>query len=73
MTTSASLAAAFLTAARFGFGQPQRAEVLDFCAEHGIGAEVEFISADQVNEAFARVPALAYVPGRFVVDTATLA
>lgn len=47
--------------------------MLDFCAEHGIGAEVEFISADQVNEAFARVPALAYVPGRFVVDTATLA
>ena len=30
-------------------------EMLDFCAEHGIGAEIEMISADQINEAYDRV------------------
>ncbi|WP_237710562.1 hypothetical protein [Saccharopolyspora spinosa] len=30
-------------------------DMLDFCAEHGIGAEIERISADQVNAAFDRV------------------
>ncbi|MFE6508209.1 NAD(P)-dependent alcohol dehydrogenase [Nocardioides sp. NPDC057767] len=46
-------------------------EMLDFCAEHGIGADVEVISADQVNEAYARVLA-SDVRYRFVIDTATL-
>ncbi|KRE53843.1 hypothetical protein ASG70_12190 [Phycicoccus sp. Soil748] len=39
---------------------------------HGIGAEVEVISADQVNEANQRVLA-SDVRYRFVIDTATLA
>ncbi|MFD7075311.1 NAD(P)-dependent alcohol dehydrogenase [Nocardioides sp. NPDC059952] len=47
-------------------------EMLDFCAEHGIGSEVEVIAADQINEAYARVLA-SDVRYRFVIDTATLA
>ncbi len=47
-------------------------EVLDFCAGHGIGALVETVRADQVDEAFERVVA-SDVRYRFVVDTATLA
>lgn len=29
--------------------------MLDFCAQHGIGADVEVVRADQINEAFERV------------------
>ena len=47
-------------------------EMLDFCAEHGIGAEVEVIGADQINEAYQRVLA-SDVRYRFVIDTSTLA
>ena len=47
-------------------------EMLDFCAEHGFGAEIEVIAADQVNEAWERVLA-SDVRYRFVIDTATLA
>jgi len=47
-------------------------EMLDFCAEHGIGSEVETISADRVNEAWERVLA-SDVRYRFVIDAATLA
>ena len=46
-------------------------EMLDFCAEHDIAAEVEVISADQINEAYERVLA-SDVRYRFVIDTATL-
>lgn len=46
-------------------------EMLDFCAEHGIGAEIELIAADQVNAAWERVLA-SDVRYRFVIDTATL-
>ncbi|MBZ5736903.1 NAD(P)-dependent alcohol dehydrogenase [Nocardioides sp. GBK3QG-3] len=46
-------------------------EMLDFCAEHGLGAEIEVISADQVNEAYERVLA-SDVRYRFVIDTSTL-
>src|SRR4051794_4100204 len=46
-------------------------EMLDFCAEHGIGTEVEVIAADRVNEAYERVMA-SDVRYRFVIDTATL-
>ena len=46
-------------------------EMLDFCAEHRIGAEIEVIAADQVNEAYERVLA-SDVRYRFVIDTATL-
>ncbi|HEX2076025.1 MAG TPA: NAD(P)-dependent alcohol dehydrogenase [Geodermatophilus sp.] len=47
-------------------------EMLDFCAEHGIGAEVEVIDADRIDEAYDRVVA-SDVRYRFVIDTATMA
>lgn len=47
-------------------------EMLDFCAVRGIGAEVEVIGADQIDEAYDRVVA-SDVRYRFVIDTATLA
>ena len=47
-------------------------EMLDFCAEHDLGAEVEVISADKVNEAYERVLA-SDIRYRFVIDTSTLA
>jgi uncharacterized zinc-type alcohol dehydrogenase-like protein len=47
-------------------------EMLDFCAEHGIGAQIETIGAEQINEAYERVVA-SDVRYRFVIDAATLA
>jgi len=47
-------------------------EMLDFCAEHHIGAEVEVISGDQIDEAWERV-VNSDVRYRFVIDTSTLA
>jgi uncharacterized zinc-type alcohol dehydrogenase-like protein len=47
-------------------------EMLDFCAEHHLGAEVEVINADRINEAYERVLA-SDVRYRFVIDTASLA
>jgi uncharacterized zinc-type alcohol dehydrogenase-like protein len=47
-------------------------EMLDFCAEHGLGAEIEVISADQIDEAYDRVVA-SDVRYRFVIDVATMA
>ncbi|SEK58198.1 uncharacterized zinc-type alcohol dehydrogenase-like protein [Blastococcus sp. DSM 46786] len=52
-------------------GIAETQEMLDFCAVHGIGAEVEVIPADQVDEAYARVLA-SDVRYRFVIDAATL-
>lgn len=46
-------------------------EMLDFCAEHGIGAEIELIGADEINDAYERVLGSA-VRYRFVIDTATI-
>ncbi|MGC9382577.1 NAD(P)-dependent alcohol dehydrogenase [Streptomyces sp. MH13] len=46
-------------------------EMLDFCAEHGIGAEIELIAASEVNKAYERVLA-SDVRYRFVIDTATI-
>ncbi|OBC11711.1 alcohol dehydrogenase [Gordonia sp. 852002-50816_SCH5313054-c] len=53
-------------------GIPATQEMLDFCAEHGIGAEIEKISADEINAAYDRVVG-SDVRYRFVIDTATLA
>lgn len=53
-------------------GIEETQEMLDFCAEHGIGAEIEVIGATQINEAYERVLA-SDVRYRFVIDTATLA
>jgi alcohol dehydrogenase (NADP+) len=52
-------------------GMAETQEVIDFCAEHGIEAEVEVIGADDLGEAFARVLA-GDVRFRFVIDMATL-
>jgi len=52
-------------------GISETQEMLDFCAEHGIAAEIEFISADQVNEAWERV-LRSDVRYRFVIDNSTL-
>jgi uncharacterized zinc-type alcohol dehydrogenase-like protein len=46
-------------------------EMLDFCAEHDIAAEIETIGADQVDEAYDRV-VKSDVRYRFVIDTATI-
>ncbi len=53
-------------------GIAETQEMLDFCAEHQIGSEVEVIAADKINEAYERVLA-SDVRYRFVIDTATLA
>ncbi len=45
-------------------------EMLNFCAEHGLGAEIEVISADQIDVAYDRVVD-SDVRYRFVIDTAT--
>ena len=52
-------------------GIAETQQMLDFCAEHGLGAEIEVISADQVNQAWDRVVG-SDVRYRFVIDTATL-
>ncbi len=46
-------------------------EMLDFCGEHGLGAEIELIRADGINDAYERVLA-SDVRYRFVIDTATI-
>ena len=46
-------------------------EMLDFCAAHQLGAEIEVIAADQINEAYERVLA-SDVRYRFVIDASTL-
>jgi uncharacterized zinc-type alcohol dehydrogenase-like protein len=53
-------------------GIAETQEMLDFCAEHGLCADVEVIPAAQVNEAYRRVLA-SDVRYRFVIDIATLA
>ncbi|GJF19185.1 NAD(P)-dependent alcohol dehydrogenase [Streptomyces flaveolus] len=52
-------------------GIAETQEMLDFCAEHGIGAEIELIAASEINEAYERVLA-SDVRYRFVIDTATI-
>jgi uncharacterized zinc-type alcohol dehydrogenase-like protein len=53
-------------------GIAETQEMLDFCAEHGIGAQVEVIGADQIDEAYDRV-ASGDVRYRFVIDISTMA
>jgi uncharacterized zinc-type alcohol dehydrogenase-like protein len=52
-------------------GIPETQEMLDFCAEHGLGAEIETIGADDVDVAYDRVVG-SDVRYRFVIDIATL-
>ncbi|MCA1712132.1 MAG: NAD(P)-dependent alcohol dehydrogenase [Actinobacteria bacterium] len=51
-------------------GIPETQQMLDFCAEHGIGAEIETISGEQIDEAWDRVVG-SDVRYRFVIDTST--
>ena len=52
-------------------GSAETQEMLDFCAEHGLGSEIELISASEINKAYERVLA-SDVRYRFVIDTATI-
>ncbi len=51
-------------------GIAQTQEMLEFCAEHHLGADIEIISGDQIDQAWDRVIA-SDVRYRFVIDTAT--
>lgn len=52
-------------------GIQETQEMLDFCGEHGLTADIEVITADRINEAYERVMA-SDVRYRFVIDTATI-
>ena len=52
-------------------GIPETQEMLDFCAEHGIVADIELIAANEVNAAYERM-IRGDVKYRFVMDNATL-
>jgi uncharacterized zinc-type alcohol dehydrogenase-like protein len=52
-------------------GIAETQEMLEFCAEHGLGAEIETISGDQVNAAYERVEN-SDVRYRFVIDVSTI-
>ena len=51
---------------------PETQEMLDFCAEHGVVADIELIRADQINDAYERM-LKGDIKYRFVIDTTTLA
>ena len=52
-------------------GIAETQEMLDFCAKHGITADIEMIRIDQINEAFQRMRK-GDVKYRFVIDMKTL-
>jgi uncharacterized zinc-type alcohol dehydrogenase-like protein len=52
-------------------GIAETQEMLDFCAEHGVVADIEVVRADQLNDAYDRMVA-GDVKYRFVLDTSTL-
>lgn len=52
-------------------GIAETQEMLDFCAEHDVVADIELVRADQLNEAYDRMVA-GDVKYRFVLDTSTL-
>jgi uncharacterized zinc-type alcohol dehydrogenase-like protein len=53
-------------------GIAETQEMLDFCAEHGIVADIEMIGADGIDAAFDRMQR-SDVKYRFVIDIATMA
>lgn len=53
-------------------GIPETQEMLDFCAEHGIVADIEMIRAEAINDAYERM-LKGDVKYRFVIDCASLA
>ena len=52
-------------------GIAETREMLDFCARHGIVADIELVRADEVEQAYARMLA-GDVEYRFVIDMASL-
>ena len=52
-------------------GIPETQEMLDFCAEHGIVADIEMIRMDEINAAYERM-LKGDVKYRFVIDNASL-
>jgi uncharacterized zinc-type alcohol dehydrogenase-like protein len=52
-------------------GIAETQEMLDFCGQHGITADIELIKADAVNDAYERM-LKSDVKYRFVIDLATL-
>jgi uncharacterized zinc-type alcohol dehydrogenase-like protein len=52
-------------------GIRQTQEMLDFCAEHGLAADIELIRIQQIDEAYARL-LRSDVKYRFVIDMASL-
>ncbi len=64
-------ATTFTPLQRWG-GLPGTQQMLDFCAAHGVGAEIETIDAKLINEAYDRV-LVSDVRYRFVIDNSTLA
>ena len=52
-------------------GIPETQEMLDFCAEHGIVADIELIRADEINVAYERM-LKGEVKYRFVIDSTSL-
>ena len=52
-------------------GLPETQEMLDFCAAHGIGADVEVIPIDRIEEGYARM-LRGDVKYRFVIDMTSL-
>jgi uncharacterized zinc-type alcohol dehydrogenase-like protein len=52
-------------------GIPETQEMLDFCAKHGIGADVEMIDIKDINTAYGRM-LNSDVRYRFVIDIASL-
>ncbi len=52
-------------------GIPETQEMLDFCAEHGIVADIELIRADEINAAYERM-LKGDIKYRFVIDIASL-
>lgn len=52
-------------------GIAETQEMLDFCAEHNVEADIEVVRADQLNEAYDRMVA-GDVKYRFVLDVSTL-
>ena len=53
-------------------GIPETQEMLDFCAEHNIVADIEMIRAEQINASYERM-LKGDVKYRFVIDNASLA
>ncbi|MFT4185730.1 MAG: NAD(P)-dependent alcohol dehydrogenase [Micrococcaceae bacterium] len=61
---------ASLSASPIG-GIKETQEMLDFCAEHNIAADIEMVNAEQLDEAYERMVA-GDVRYRFVLDSSTL-